>query len=73
MFLQPTESNKMDKRTVHSAHARVDEIEKEIVAIKTEIHLQFKTLFNRVARLEMILIGCSAAIIMLLFRLVIMG
>jgi hypothetical protein len=63
----------MDKRTVHSAHSRVDEIEKEIVAIKTEIHLQFKTLFNRVARLEMILIGCSAAIIMLLFRLVTMG
>jgi len=63
----------MDKRTVHSAHLRVDEIEKEIVAIKTEIHLQFKTLFNRVARLEMILIGCSAAIIMLLFRLVTMG
>lgn len=73
MILQPTESTKMDKRTVHSAHLRVDEIEKEIVAIKTEIHLQFKTLFNRVARLEMILIGCSAAIIMLLFRLVTMG
>jgi len=42
----------MDKRTVSSAHTRIDGLEKEIVAIKTEMDIQFKDLFNRVKRLE---------------------
>ena len=29
----------MDKRTVHSAHQRIDGLEKEIVAIKTEMDI----------------------------------
>jgi hypothetical protein len=41
----------MDKRTVSSAHTRIDGLEKEIVAIKTEMDIQFKDLFNRVKRL----------------------
>ena len=32
----------MDKRTVSSAHTRIDGLEKEIVAIKTEMDIQFK-------------------------------
>ena len=59
----------MDKRTVSSAHTRIDGLEKEIVAIKTEMDIQFKDLFNRVKRLEAIMIGTSGFIIVLLLRM----
>ena len=63
----------MDKRTVSSAHDRIDGLEKQIIAIQTEMDIQFRDLFNRVKRLEAILISCSAATIILLLRLVITG
>jgi uncharacterized protein YqgV (UPF0045/DUF77 family) len=63
----------MDKRTVSSAHERIDQIEKQIVAMKTEMDIQFRDLFNRVKRLEAIMIGSSAAIILLLLRMSMMG
>jgi len=63
----------MDKRTVSNAHDRIDGLEKQIIAIQTEMDIQFRDLFNRVKRLEAILIGCSAFIIVLLLRLVMMG
>ena len=59
----------MEKKTVASAHERIDGLEKEIIAIKTEMQIQFKDLFNRVKRLETILIGASAFIIALLLRM----
>ena len=59
----------MDKRTVQSAHARIDKIEKTIIAMQTEMEIQFKDLFNRVKRLEAIMIVTSAAVIGLLVRL----
>ena len=63
----------MDKRTVSSAHTRIDGLEKEIVAIKTEMDIQFKDLFNRVKRLEAIMIGTSGFIIVLLLRMNMIG
>ena len=57
------------ERTVESAHSRIDALEKEIVAIKTEVRIQFKDLFGRVKRLETILIGATGAIILLLFSI----
>jgi uncharacterized protein YqgV (UPF0045/DUF77 family) len=63
----------MDKRTVASAHERIDGLEKEIVAIKTEVKIQFKDLFSRVKRLEAIMIGSSATVIVLLLRMSFMG
>jgi uncharacterized protein YqgV (UPF0045/DUF77 family) len=63
----------MDKRTVQSAHTRIDGLEKEIVAIKTEMEIQFKDLFNRVKRLEAVVIATSAFIIALLLRMNMMG
>lgn len=59
----------MDKRTVASAHERIDGLEKEIIAIKTEVKIQFKDLFSRVKRLEAIMIGSSATVIVLLLRM----
>lgn len=63
----------MDRRTVQSAHARIDALEKTIVAMQKEMEIQFKDLFNRVKRLEAILIGCSAFTIALLLRLILVG
>ena len=63
----------MDKRTVTSAHERMDQIEKQLVAMKTEMDIQFRDLFNRVKRLEAIMIGSSATVIVLLLRLITSG
>ncbi len=54
------------ERTVASAHTRIDDLEKEIVAIKTEVRIQFKDLFSRVKRLETILIAATGTIMILL-------
>ena len=56
----------MDKRTVASAHDRIDGFEKEVIAIKTEVKIQFKDLFGRVKRMESIMIAATASIIGLL-------
>lgn len=56
----------MDKRTVASAHERIDGIEKEMVAIKTEVKIQFKDLFGRVKRLEGIMLATAGSVIGLL-------
>tara|TARA_B110000858_G_scaffold183095_1_gene223109 strand:- start:123 stop:317 length:195 start_codon:yes stop_codon:yes gene_type:complete len=56
----------MDKRTVSSAHERIDGLEKEVIEIKTEVKIQFKDLFGRVKRMETIMIGATGAIIALL-------
>ena len=63
----------MDKRTVSSAHERIDQIEKQLVAMKTEMDIQFRDLFNRVKRLEAIMIGSSATVIVLLLRMITSG
>ena len=57
------------ERTVASAHTRIDALEKEVVAIKTEVRIQFKDLFGRVKRLETILIGATGTILILLFSI----
>ena len=56
----------MDKRTVQAAHARIDNLENEVVAIKTEVKIQFKDLFGRVKRLETILIAATGTILIML-------
>ena len=40
-----------DKRTVASAHSRIDSIEKQLIELQTTVDLQFRDLFNRVKRL----------------------
>ena len=57
------------ERTVASAHTRIDALEKEVVAIKTEVRIQFKDLFGRVKRLETILIGATGTILVLLISI----
>lgn len=63
----------MSSRTVSEAHSRIDRLEpkidqldKDMAAVKTEVHIQFKEVFTRIKRMESILIAASGAIIMLL-------
>ena len=48
-------------------------ISQQVNAIKTEMEIQFKDLFNRVKRLEAIMIGTSGFIIVLLLRMNMIG
>jgi len=41
-------------------------LEKEVIAIKTEVTIQFKDLFNRVKRIESIFLAAAGSIIALL-------
>jgi len=61
----------MDKktRTVSQAHARIDEVEKDVVEIKTEMKIQLKDLYNRIKRMEAIMIGITGASFLLLLRM----
>ena len=56
----------MDKRTVASAHERIDDMQIQVAEIRTEVKIQFKEIFARVKRLEAIMIGASASIIAML-------
>ena len=53
-------------RNVEAAHSRIDALEKEVIAIKTEVKIQFKDLFGRVRRLEGILLAATGTIMVLL-------
>jgi hypothetical protein len=63
----------MDKRTVSSAHERIDELQIQVAEIKTEMKIQFKDLYNRIKRLEAIMIGISGASLLLLLRMTFLG
>ena len=56
----------MDKRTVSSAHSRIDDLNITFASLRTEVTIQHKELFTRVKRLEAIMIGASGAIILML-------
>lgn len=55
-----------DKRTVASAHNRIDNIDMNMIELRTEQRIQFKDLYNRVKRTEQILWAAAGSIIALL-------
>ena len=59
----------MDKRTVSSAHERIDELQIQVAEIKTEMRIQFKNLHNRMKRMEAIMIVITGASLLLLLRM----
>ena len=63
----------MNKRTVQSAHSRIDALEKQMIEIQTEMKIQFKDLYNRIKRMEAIMIGISGASLLLLLRMTFMS
>ena len=56
----------MDRRSASSAHERIDTLDKELVAVKTEVKIQFKEVFTRVKRIEGILVATAGTIIAML-------
>ncbi len=54
------------ERTTATAHSRIDDLEKSVIAIEIEIGIQFKDLFSRVKRLEAIVVAASGASVALL-------
>ena len=53
---------------------RVSALEKDVIALQTEVRIQFKEVFTRIKRLETVLIATSGAtIVMLLTILTRMG
>jgi len=48
---------------------RVSALERDVVALQTEVRIQFKEVFTRIKRLEAIMIGASAAIILMLLTI----
>lgn len=61
----------MDRRTVHSAHERIDSLEKQLIEVKTEVKIQFKEVFTRIKRIESLLIGAAGTIIAMLVAVLI--
>jgi tetrahydromethanopterin S-methyltransferase subunit G len=64
--------------TAASAHKRLDKIEpkieqvdKDVASLKTEVRIQFKEIFVRVKRIEALLIGTAGAIISMLAAILI--
>tara|TARA_B100001093_G_scaffold500690_1_gene551470 strand:- start:669 stop:866 length:198 start_codon:yes stop_codon:yes gene_type:complete len=56
-------------RTLSQAHSRTDEVEKDVIEIKTEMKIQFKDLYNRIKRMEAIMICITGASLLLLLRM----
>ena len=61
----------MDKRTrtLNQAHSRIDDVEKDVIEIKTEMKIQLKDLYNRIKRMEAIMICITGASLLLLLRM----
>ena len=61
----------MDKRTrtLNQAHARIDDVEKDVIEMKTEMKIQLKDLYNRIKRMEAIMICITGASLLLLLRM----
>jgi len=48
---------------------QVAEIDKRVVVLETEIHIQFKDLYNRIKRIEAWAVGSATSIILLLIAI----
>ena len=61
----------MDDRTLQTAHNRIDQLEKDMVALQTEVRIQFKELFVRVKRIETTIMAASGAIMLMLVTILV--
>tara|TARA_A100001035_G_C27634129_1_gene431418 strand:- start:548 stop:748 length:201 start_codon:yes stop_codon:yes gene_type:complete len=60
-------------RTLNQAHARIDDVEKDVIEMKTTVQLTVKELYSRIRRLEAILIAITGASLLLLLRMNFLG
>ena len=61
----------MDKRTVSSAHQRIDGIDNRLVALEVRLEARWLEHLHRMKRTEGILLASAAATIALLLKLVV--
>lgn len=59
----------MDKRTVSSAHHRVDSLDTRVTVLEAQLSERWKETILRIKRLESILIGTAGATIALLLTM----
>jgi hypothetical protein len=59
----------MDKRTVSSAHQRVDELDTRVIRVEVQLEERWKETILRIKRIESILIGTAGATIALLLTM----
>lgn len=55
-----------DKRTVSSAHERIDKLDMSLLELSTIVKLQHKDLYGRIKVIQNIIITASGAIILML-------
>ena len=55
-----------DKRTVSSAHERIDKLDMSLLELFSIVKLQHKDLYGRIKLIQNIIIGASGAIIIML-------
>jgi len=55
-----------DKRTVSSAHERIDKLDMSLLELSTIVKLQHKDLYGRIKLIQSIIIGASGAIMVML-------
>tara|TARA_R110001592_G_scaffold338736_1_gene626046 strand:+ start:1671 stop:1859 length:189 start_codon:yes stop_codon:yes gene_type:complete len=60
----------MDKRTVASAHERIDGIDNRLVVLEVRLEERWLQQLHRMRRLEHIILGSAAATIALLISLI---
>jgi hypothetical protein len=58
------------KPTITNLSSKVNDLDTRTARLETETSIQFKDLFNRVKRIESILIGTSGAIVLLLISII---
>jgi hypothetical protein len=58
------------KPTITNLSTKVNDLDTRTARLETETSIQFKDLFNRVKRIESILIGTSGAIVLLLISII---
>jgi len=58
-------------KRIDKLEPKVDQLDRDVASLKTEVKIQFKEVFNRVKRVEAILIGSAGAIISMLTAILI--
>lgn len=56
-------------KSLSGVSTEVSGIDKRVVALETEMHIQFKDLYNRIKRIETWAVGSATSIILLLIAI----
>jgi len=60
----------MDKRTIASAHTRIDGLDTRVIKVEVQLEERWKETILRIKRIESILIGAAGTIIVMLATMI---